>query len=468
MSSDILSLSISDLGAAYRSRELSPVEVTTACLAVIDQTEPEIHAWVEVTADAALQRAAVAETELVRGDDLGPLHGVPTGIKDIFDVAGMPTRCGSPARVNDIAAAADSASVAALRAGGAVLLGKTVTQEFAAGVISPPARNPWDPSRIPGGSSGGSAAALAARNCFAAMGSDTGGSIRIPAAACGVVGFKPTYASLSAEGVFPLSWSLDTVGPLAKSVADARLSWSVLALRDAAPLETTNLRGYRIGLPGAFFMDNVQAAVRDGVMAAIDVLRSLGAEIVETPWHEAAAARAIGFLINRAETSTVHETLARAEPERFAQYNADLRLRVAAGGILPTELYVNSLRKRAVVRDSMENLFRENRLNALLAPTLPTTALPAADMTVTGTDLDEGIGAAWTRLTMPFNTTGQPVLAMPIGFDSAGLPIGVQFAGAPGREDELFAIGQALEQELGVQSHVPPVLNQVHARKETP
>ena len=237
MSSDILSLSIAELGAAYRRRDLSPVEVTSACLASIDQTEPAIHAWVEVSADDALTSAAAAEAELLGGGDLGPLHGVPTGIKDIFDVAGLPTRCGSLARAQQVAATSDSASVAALRAGGAVLLGKTVTQEFAAGVISPPARNPWDPSRIPGGSSGGSAAALAAHNCFAAMGSDTGGSIRIPAAACGVVGFKPTYGSLSADGVFPLSWSLDTVGPLAKTVADARITWSVLASREIAPLE---------------------------------------------------------------------------------------------------------------------------------------------------------------------------------------------------------------------------------------
>jgi aspartyl-tRNA(Asn)/glutamyl-tRNA(Gln) amidotransferase subunit A len=458
MTRDILTLSITELGTAYRRRDLSPVDVTEACLASIEQTEPALHAWVEVSADVARASARAAEADLRAGVDRGPLHGVPVGIKDIFDVAGLPTRCGSPARAHQAAAASDSASVAALRAGGAVLLGKTVTQEFAAGVISPPARNPWDPARVPGGSSGGSAAALAARNCFAAMGSDTGGSIRIPAAACGVVGFKPTYASLSAEGVFPLSWSLDTVGPLARSVADARLTWSLLAGRKAAPLNTTDLRGIRVGVAGPFFLDNLQSAVREAMTSTIEVLRSLGAEVVESPWEEAAAARAIGFLLNRAETAVVHGAVARDEPGAFSWYNPDLRLRVAAGGILPSELYVNSLRKRAVVRDSMANLFREHRLNALLTPTLPTTAVPAADMAISGTGLDEGIGAAWTRLTMPFNTTGQPVLAMPVGFDALGLPIGVQFAGAPGREDELFAIGQVLETALDVQATFPPML----------
>ncbi|MDQ2654231.1 MAG: amidase [Chloroflexota bacterium] len=458
MTSDIMALSISELGAAYRRQELSPVDVTNACLASIDQTEPLLHAWVEVSADTARASARAADADFRAGVDRGPLHGVPVGIKDIFDVAGLPTRCGSPALAHQEVAASDSASVAALRAGGAVVLGKTVTQEFAAGVISPPARNPWDPARIPGGSSGGSAAALAARNCFAAMGSDTGGSIRIPAAACGVVGFKPTYASLSAEGVFPLSWSLDTVGPLARSVADARLTWSLLAGRDTPPLHTADLRGYRVGVAGPFFLDHIQPAVRDAMASTIEALRAQGAEVVESPWEEAAAARAIGFLLNRAETAVVHGAIARDEPDAFSQYNPDLRLRVAAGGIMPAELYVNSMRGRAVVRGSMAKLFREHRLNALLVPALPTTAVPAADMSITGTGLDEGIGAAWTRLTMPFNTTGQSVLAMPVGFDELGLPIGVQFAGAPGREEELFAIGQVLEAALGIQAKLPPML----------
>jgi aspartyl-tRNA(Asn)/glutamyl-tRNA(Gln) amidotransferase subunit A len=236
------------------------------------------------------------------------------------------------------------------------------------------------------------------------------------------------------------------------------LTWSLLAGRDTTSLNTPDLRGYRIGISGPFFMDNVQPAVREAVDATIETLKQLGAEVVASPWEEAAAARAIGFLLNRAETAVVHRAVAHEEPEVFAQYNPDLRLRVAAGGILPSELYVNSMRKRGVVRDSMARLFREHRLNALIAPALPTTALAADDMSVAGTGLDEGIGAAWTRLTMPFNTTGQPVLAMPVGFDASALPIGVQFAGAPGREDELFAIGQVLEGALGVQAKQPPIL----------
>lgn len=458
MSAEALDLTLLQLGAAYRDRALSPVEVTRACLERIAATEPALHAWVVVDAEGALAAAAHAEAELQAGNDRGPLHGVPVGIKDIFDVAGLPTRCGSAARANVAPAIRDSASVARLRTLGAVVLGKTVTQEFAAGVISPPARNPWDAARIPGGSSGGSAAALAGRACFAAMGSDTGGSIRIPAAACGVTGFKPAYGSLSAEGVYPLSWSLDTVGPLARTVADARAVWAGLAEQPGGDDSAVDLRGVRVGLPGGFFFDNVQPAVRDAVLMAAEALRSLGAEVVEAPWAEAAAARAAGFLINRAETAVVHGDVARAEPAQFGAYNPDLRLRVAAGGIMAADLYVQSLRVRAPIRDAMARLFREHRLQALLAPALPTTAVTADDLTITNTGLDEGIGAAWTRLTMPFNTTGQPVLALPCGFDPAGLPIGAQLAGAPGRERELFAIGEALEQALGVIDQTPPLL----------
>lgn len=458
MISDILSLSVSAIGAAYRQGILSPVEVTDACLSQIERTEPVIHAWVNVTADDAREAAKVAESELCTGIDRGALHGVPVGIKDIFDVAGLPTRCGSSARSDAGAAAADSAAVASLRAGGAVLLGKTVTQEFAAGVISPPARNPWDPEHIPGGSSGGSAAALAARNCFAAMGSDTGGSIRIPAAACGVVGFKPTYRSLSTSGVYPLSWSLDTVGPLANTVDDARLAWSVLAGKDTPPLTRLDLSGVRIGVAGPFFMENLQSDVREATISSLNVLRELGATVVDAPWEDAAAARAMGFLLNRAETAAVHGAIARENPTAFAQYNADLRLRVAAGGVIPAEYYVNSLRLRHIVRDSMAKLFRDHRLTALVAPTLPTVAPSANDMSVVGTGLDEGLGAAWTRLTMPFNTTGQPALAIPVGFDASGLPIGIQLAGVPGRENDLFAIGSALERALDVCRSLPPLL----------
>lgn len=458
---EILSMSITELAAGYRKKSFSPVDVTTACLAQIAATEPAIHAWVQVDGEGALNAADLAERDLAAGIDHGPLQGIPIGIKDIYDVVGFPTRCGSAARQDVSPAQRDADSVAALRKSGAVLLGKTVTQEFAAGVISPPARNPWDPARIPGGSSGGSAAAISARSCIAAMGSDTGGSIRIPAAACGVVGFKPTFGQISTAGVFPLSTSLDTVGPLAYTVADARLVWQALpGVAPTVPVEIPagDLRGVRIGLPGPFLFDYAQPDVRSSMQAVVGLLRQLGATVVDSPWDMAKVARSAGFVINRLETVGVHEDFAQDHPELFALYGPDLRLRIAAGSAVPAALYVKSLRLREQVRDSMVALFTSYRLDALIAPATPTTALPADDLTIRDTGISEALGASWTRLTMPFNATGQPVLTLPCGLDRQRLPIGLQLAGAPGAEERLFGIGRVLEAALDFNASSPPLL----------
>jgi aspartyl-tRNA(Asn)/glutamyl-tRNA(Gln) amidotransferase subunit A len=422
-------------------------------------TEPSLHAWVLVDSEAALAAAAEAERELNSGMDRGPLHGVPVGIKDIFDVAGWPTRCGSASRVDAPAAATNAPSVQALVNGGAIVLGKTTTQEFAAGTISPPARNPWNPQRIPGGSSGGSAAAVAVGDCFGAMGSDTGGSIRIPASACGVTGFKPAFGHLDIEGVFPLSWSLDTVGPIARTVDDTLLMWGVLGTAESpGPIDEVidgdpDLRQLRIGISDEFFFDALQPDVRSTVCAAIDKLSELGASIVDTPWPDATAARACAFVINRVETAAVHERVAAGDPDRFARYGADLRLRVAAGLGISASLYLKATRARAVFRNSMAQLFARHQIDALLSPALPTTAIPADRLIVEDTGLDESVGVAWTRLTMPFNATGQPVIALPCGLDRERLPVGIQLAGTPGQEKALFKTAGLVEAALAFHSN---------------
>jgi aspartyl-tRNA(Asn)/glutamyl-tRNA(Gln) amidotransferase subunit A len=457
----MLDLGIRAVGDEYRRGSWSPVEIVQAALERIESSQPELHAWVLVDREHALRAATQAERELTTGTDRGALHGIPIGIKDIFDVAGWQTRCGSAAR-DDVAPATTTApSVQALVDGGAVLLGKTTTQEFAAGTISPPARNPWDPSRIPGGSSGGSAAAVAAGACMGAMGSDTGGSIRIPAAACGVTGFKPAYGHLDASGVFPLSWSLDTVGPIARGVDDTWIMWNVLSSNEfrgaATPALERNGRPRRIGVPRSFFFDALHPDVRSAVDAAIDRLRDAGVTIVDTPWPEAAAARACGFVINRVETAAVHGRTAVQDPRRFARYGADLRLRVAAGRTVPATLYLKAMRARAALRDSVAQLFAEHRIDAVLAPTLPTTAVEADRLVIEGTGLEESVGVAWTRLTMPFNATGQPVMAIPCGLDGDGLPVGIQLAGVPGRERALFETAALVEGVLDFhRSYSPP------------
>lgn len=459
--SRLLDLPIRAIAEGYWRREWSPVEIVAASLARIEAIEPVLHAWALVDANGALDAARRAQEAMGDGADRGLLYGVPLGIKDIFDVAGMPTRCGSAARADAPPAQESATSVQALVDAGAVILGKTVTQEFAAGVVSAPARNPWDPERIPGGSSGGSAAAIAAGACPAAMGSDTGGSIRIPAAACGVVGFKPAFGQLDVSGVYPLSWSLDTIGPLGRTVDDAWIMWRSLLGETAPPPVEPVSAGARIGIPREFFYEWLQPDVLRVTEEAIAALHECGITVVETPWPLAAAARAAGFAINRIETAGVHDRVATAEPKRFRAYGPDLRLRIAAGRTLPATLYMQALRVREVVRDSVARLFAEHRLDALLAPTLPTTAVPAATLAIAETGLEESLGAGWTRLTMPFNATGQPVLALPAGLDQSGLPIGAQLAGRPGDEATLFRIGQAFEEAIGFRGLSPAAVGAI-------
>ena len=387
---------------------------------------------------------------------------MPVAIKDIVDVAGVPTRGGSLALVDAPNAAEDAPVVARLRAAGAVIVGKTVTQEFAAGTISPPARNPWDPTRIPGGSSGGSAAAVAAGCVVAAMGTDTGGSIRCPAAVTGITGLKPTFGAIDRGGVIPLAWSLDTIGPLTRTVADALIVFAAISDRpfdlpdDFGPLRTADevgpdLAGIRLGVVREHFFDRLQPGVADAVEVALWVLGELGAEVVEVVWREGCVARDVAFVLNRVETASVHERLRREEPAKFALLNPDLRARIAAGPRLPATSYLRALRSRAAVKASIGRLFGEHRLDALVVPGLPATAAAADHLFIDYGDgaALEPVNAAYTRLTMPFNTTGQPVLAIPCGFDGNGLPVGLQLAGRPGQEIALCRIGQAFETATG-------------------
>jgi aspartyl-tRNA(Asn)/glutamyl-tRNA(Gln) amidotransferase subunit A len=332
-------------------------------------------------------------------------------------------------------------------------------------VVSAPARNPWDPARIPGGSSGGSAAAVAVGACLGALGSDTGGSIRIPAAACGVTGFKPTYGCLDVSGVYPLAWSLDTVGPIARTADDTWLMWHALRREtsgDPGLLPSLEDDGGKItiGIPQSYFWDFLHADVAAAVEMALKALQGAGVTLVEVNWDYAGAARASAFIINRVETAAVHERVASKDQETFARYGAELRLRVAAGRAVPGTLYLRALRARSIVRDSMRRLFDSHGLDALLAPTLPTTAAPTGSQSLDGTGRDESLGAGWTRLTMPFNATGQPVLAVAAGLAADGLPVGLQLAGRPGQESTLFRAARRLEEALGTAHRRPPLIEQ--------
>jgi aspartyl-tRNA(Asn)/glutamyl-tRNA(Gln) amidotransferase subunit A len=449
--------------------ELTSKGLTDLFLERIERFQPEIHAFVEVLAEEARIEAVASDASRKAGIETGPLQGIPIAIKDIVDVKGVPTRCGSRARADAPPAEEDAPVVARLRAAGAVILGKTVTQEFAAGVVSDPARNPWDTSRIPGGSSGGSAAAVAAGLATAAIGSDTGGSIRIPAAVCGAVGLKPTYGAVSKRGVFPLAPSLDTVGPITRTVRDAAYLFDVISGHDpldpdSSPVEqakagafgfSTDLKGVRVGVPRPFFFDRLQPFVANATEYALDEIRELGGEVIETPWVDAALARSAGMVINRVETVHVHSDGVRTHPELYGQ---ELRERVQATMLFPRSYYIRALKAREYVKWSMARLFAENRLDILLTPTLPAVAVPADDLVVRYPDgVAEPVALAYTRFTSPFNATGQPALTIPVGLDPDGLPVGVQLVGQPFGEADLCRIGSALDRKIDWRNECAPM-----------
>ncbi len=440
---DPADLTIVQASEALRAGKLTAAELVEATLTRAQRTEPQLHAYVKLTGDAARATAERQDDDARGGVFHGPLHGIPLGIKDIFDVAGLPTKCNSKSRSRVKAATEDSSSVEMVRRAGGIVIGKTVTQEFAAGVVSAPARNPWDPSRIPGGSSGGSAAVVAAGSAMAAMGSDTGGSIRIPASVCGTAGLKPTFGILSTKGVFPLSWSLDTVGPLAKTSEDAWIVYSALAGIPHAPLQPVALGDVRVGVSHTHFFERLQPGVYQAMREAMALLASAGAQVVDAPWNDARAARAVGFIINRVETEVIHREGVRQNPKL---YGTTLVERVKASSVIPASGYVRALQARSVVRSSIEQLFLDHQLDVLITPASPATALAASDLVARYDDGSaESVTLAYTRMTMPFNATGQPVLVIPCGLDERGLPVGLQIAARPYDEERLCRIGTAFE-----------------------
>jgi len=450
---DLTTITLKETIAALDSKAFSTLELIRSMLLRAREMEPELHAFVEVYEEDALQHALIDDRARKYQRARRPLLGIPVGVKDIFDIAGKPTVCNSRQREGVKPANRDSEAVHRLRRDGAILIGKTVTQEYAAGVVSEPCRNPWDLDRIPGGSSGGSAAAVALGTCLGALGSDTGGSIRIPASLTGTVGFKPTFGRLETTGVFPLSPALDTIGPIARSVEDCVMLYLSMANRtkEIASVESLlrvddaarPLNGVRIGVLSSFFADNLQPDVAAAFADAIAMLRSLGTKIVEVAWDHAPVAGAIALVISRIESSTIHHDNLRTNPELIRE---DVRARFEIGALLPGDLYFRANAVRAIVRDSIASVYREHALAAILAPTLAATAPLAECLEVAFPDGSvQGVGPALTRLTMPWNATGQPVISVPCGFDRNELPIGLSFVGRPDDDLALCRIAHQYE-----------------------
>jgi aspartyl-tRNA(Asn)/glutamyl-tRNA(Gln) amidotransferase subunit A len=448
------------VGQRLRRRAVTAVELVQAVLARVEELGPVLNAFITVTATDALEAAARADDELARGEDRGPLHGLPVGIKDAIDVAGV--RCTFGSRIlRDRHASADAGVVRALRSAGAVIAGKQNLHEFAYGITGEnphfgDTANPWDPARVTGGSSGGTAAAIAGGLVALGVGTDTGGSVRIPAAMCGVVGLKPTYGTVSREGVLPLAWSLDHVGPLARSVLDCfRLLDVITGGRDRTGMVRgaagAGLEGTRVGVPVHHFFDGIEPAVEETVRAAVDVLVGCGARLVEVALPHAIHAQAAASAVMGAEAASWHHGWLRERPD---DYGADVRLRLRQGALTPAVDYLNGQKLRAVLQHEFLAAFES--VDVIVSPTVPIVA-PRRGHTLEPAGIPAVVPrSVINRLTVPANMTGFPVITVPCG-RADGLPVGLQLMGPPNGEVGIGATALAYELATTWHHDRPPV-----------
>jgi len=452
-------LSISALGKLYRARELSPVEVTRALLDRIEKYNRRLNAFISVLEESALAQARQAEQDFMQGVERGPLQGIPFSLKDIFDTAGVRTTAGSPHWAKRIPDQTATSARRLLEAGG-VLIGKCNLLEFAYGIVHPDfgqCNNPWDLQRTSGGSSSGSAASVAAGMGWGSLGTDTGGSIRIPASYCGVVGLKPTYGRVSRHGVFPLSWSLDHVGTLARSVEDTAILLEIIAGHDA--LDSTSaqeavpayrtglshtLKGVKVGiLEQHLNHPDLHPGVRETTWQAIQELEALGATLISLHIPSLDLADPALLVAILPEATVVHEQMLREHPEKYAQ---GTRQQLELGALLPAVDYIRAQQFRTRLLDEFMQALSE--ADVIVSPTVAFEA-PAEDPLVAA-----GQGSDEARRTAPYNLIGLPAVSVPCGFGPAGLPLGLQIAGAPFAEDAILNVAYAYEQHAGwLQAH---------------
>jgi len=438
-------MTIEQFGRRLRARELTAVRVTDECLRRIEADNPRLNAFIRVMGDEAMRQAREADQELAAGNDRGPLHGVPISIKDLFDIRGIPTTAASRVREGHVAER-DAATIAHLRQAGAVFIGKTNLHEFAFGTTNEdsafgPARNPHDPTRSPGGSSGGSAASVAAGMALATIGTDTGGSIRIPAAACGIVGLKPSLGEVSTDGVVPLSRTFDHVGPLTQSVTDACLVYhALLGDASAQPPAPMPIHGLRLAVPRKYFCDLLDEEVRARFEEALERLRTGGAHIDEIEIPHAADIAPVYLHIVLADAAAYHATALETMPEK---YTAPVRIRLEMGRYVLGEDYVRALAGRARLTREVDAALAQH--DALILPTLPIPAPAIGANTVQIGATAEPVRNLMLRLTQPFNVTGHPAISMPSGQNTDGLPCAVQLVGRRLQTDALLRVALACE-----------------------
>ncbi|MEQ1881395.1 MAG: amidase [Burkholderiales bacterium] len=452
MSGELWKQSIEALAPAIRSGKISPVALTETCLERIERVDGKLNSFIHVSAHA-LKAARTAESEIKKGNWRGPLHGIPVGVKDNYLTQDMPTTAGSTAPGLSFPLR-DSTAAARLRAAGAILIGKTRTHEFAWGNVTPLVCNPWDVTRVPSGSSGGSGAAVAAGLCFAGLGSDTGGSIRMPAAACGTVGLKATFGRVSRDGVVPHSWSLDHAGALTRTVADTALMMQVLAGYDAAdpacqaqPVPdyakalNKSVKGLKIGVCRNHFFDRVQEDVERATEKALDDLAQAGATIQEFKLPLLEYGLGAIYAIELSSSTAYHDASLRAG--RVAHYEPDVRLLVEMGRLVTGPDYLLAEQFRSLLMQAYCKVFET--VDVVIGPTTPITAWKRGEWNVRVAGQAESVLAAYWRFTYPYNLTGLPAISVPCGFDRDGLPIGLQIAARPFDEATVLRVAYAYE-----------------------
>ncbi len=450
-------MTIEEAGAALRSRTISSVELTGQCLRRIEQLNPSLNVFMTVTATEALAAAARADGAFSRGDDAGPLQGIPVAVKDLFDTKGVRTTYGSVIFDSHIPSA-DAAAVESLKSTGAVLLGKLGLHEFAYGITSSnphfgPVRNPWNPECIPGGSSGGSGVAISTGMALLTLGTDTGGSIRIPSSFCGIYGLKPTFGRVSTAGCRPLSESLDHMGPMAGSVRDLALAMRVLT---GSPVESAGgtLGGIRVGVPTNFFFDHAVPEVRAAVLRVRDAARDAGAEVVEVEVDAVDELIEIALAIILPEAADSVASLW----DRRDEFGTDVRARFEAGRSQDPLVYLRAQRGRVGAARRFRGVF--DRCDFLLTPATPTPAPRIGETVLRQDGAEVDLRLATTRLSRPINVLGIPSLALPCGISTGGLPIGAQLLAPWGHDDALLEAGALLEAALGLRLS-PPVVNEL-------
>ena len=459
---DLTKLSLSEAAELVRAKKISPVELTQECIKRIERLNPKLNAFITVTTESALAQAREAEGEIQKGQWRGPLHGIPIALKDLVDTAGVRTTAGS-AVFKERVPTADAEITRRLKAAGAVLLGKLNMHEFAYGgssVISAfgPVRNPWDAEYSPGGSSGGSAAAVAAGMCFGAIGSDTGGSIREPAGYCGIMGLKPTYGRVSTRGVIPLSWSQDHLGPMTRTVRDAALMLQVLAGYDPEDVTSANApvpdfaaalehkTSLHLGIPRAYFYEELHPEIQDAMDTGLGILKKLTASQQEI---EIPTGGEFAGTVLVAEAYAYHEKNIAAHPEL---YQPATLARIRAGAELSASAYIAAHRQLEQVRRATPKIFEG--VDILVTPTSPVAPGKISEL-LGEPDKLRGKELLMLRNTRPFNVLGLPTISIPCGFTKNGLPIGMQLTGPLGGEAAVLSLAHAYEQATEWHKRMP-------------